>query len=226
MKILVEKAIRILKLILSRPQYTFIYLSLRAFTMIPPEWFVANLELLKIHKPPETGAIVECGTWKGGMIAGMARMLGKNREYYLFDSFEGLPPAKKIDGEAAIQWQKEKNPANYYNNCTASESDARAAMEKAGIQHAVIRKGWFNETLPEVSFEKGIAVLRMDADWYDSTMDIFNNLFDQVLPGGLILIDDYFTWEGCSRAVHDYLSKHERTERISSHNGVCYLVKS
>jgi hypothetical protein len=39
------------------------------------------------------GAVVECGTWKGGMIAGMASLLGPQRHYYLYGSYEGLPPA-------------------------------------------------------------------------------------------------------------------------------------
>ena len=68
--------------------------------------------------------------------------------------------------------------------------------------------------------------LRMDADWYDSTMDILTNLFPQMNKGGVIIIDDYYHWEGCTRAVHDYLSKHECTEAITSTSlGVCFIVK-
>lgn len=225
MKKVVSNAKRVLKLMLARRKFTSIYLQLREYTMIPPEWYVANLELVDNSNAPKQGAIVECGTWKGGMIAGVARLLGKDREYYLFDSFEGLPPAKDIDGESAISWQKEKDPANYYDNCKASETDALNAMKKAGIENPILKKGWFNETLPGMKFENGISILRMDADWYDSTMDIFTNLFDQVLPGGLILIDDYYTWDGCTRAVHDYLSEHKRPERITTHRGVCYMMK-
>ncbi len=159
------------------------------------------------------------------MIAGMASLLGKDRSYFLYDSFKGLPPAKEIDGASALAWQQDKDPNNYYDNCTADEADALAAMQKAGIREPKLVKGWFNETLPGTSFTEGIAILRLDADWYDSTMDILQNLFDQVNPNGLILIDDYYTWDGCTRAVHDYLSKNQRTERIRSFGGVGYIVK-
>jgi len=111
------------------------------------------------------------------------------------------------------------------HNCTADEADARAAMQKAGINDPVIMKGWFNETLPGANFPDGIAILRMDADWYDSTMDIFIHLFEKVNPNGLILIDDYYTWDGCTRAVHDYLSQNQRPERICTYGGVCYVLK-
>jgi len=40
------------------------------------------------------------------------------------------------------------------------------------------------------------------------------------------LIDDYYTWDGCARAVHDYLSGHERCERIASEGGVCFIKKT
>ena len=47
-----------------------------------------------------------------------------------------------------------------------------------------------------------------------------------VVKGGMILIDDYFIWDGCSRAVHDYLSKTQSTDRIRhTPEGVAYLIK-
>ena len=56
-------------------------------------FYIANL-VLSGRAAGVPGAIVECGTWKGGMIAGIASLLGASREYYLYDSFEGLPPAE------------------------------------------------------------------------------------------------------------------------------------
>jgi hypothetical protein len=44
----------------------------------------------------------------------------------------------------------------------------------------------------------------MDGDWYQSTLDILENLYDSVVAGGRIQIDDYGHWEGCRRAVHDF----------------------
>lgn len=206
------------------PKYTMIYLKLRNYTMIPHEIYAANLKL-SCSALSTPGAVVECGTWKGGMIAGMAMLFGCHRDYYLFDSFEGLPPAQPIDGKAAIEWQSNIESEFYYDNCTASERDAAKAMLLADIRDAKIQKGWFENTLPHASFPRGIAVLRMDADWYESTYQILESLFPFVNEGGLLIIDDYHTWDGCSKAVHDYLSKHKRPERINSYLGVCFIRK-
>jgi hypothetical protein len=75
--------------------------------------YCANLRLAERfrHLP---GAVVECGTWKGGMIAGLACVFGARRAYYLFDSFEGPPAAKEIDGAAALRWQADTQSPRYH----------------------------------------------------------------------------------------------------------------
>jgi O-methyltransferase len=171
------------------------------------------------------GAVVECGVWRGGMCAGLANLLGPRRDYWLFDSFEGLPPAKDIDGKAALAWQEDKAAPGYYQNCSAEESFAQEAMKRAGAVHVNLVKGWFEHTLPDRTIPGGISLLRLDGDWYDSTMTCLEALFQQVVPGGLIVIDDYYTWDGCSRAVHDYLSQTAATERISSLDNVCFIKR-
>jgi len=192
--------------------------------MIPQDVYIANLKLAGAAAAIP-GAIVECGTWKGGMIAGMAMILGRRRDYYLFDSFEGLPPAQPIDGPAARRWQQDTRSPHYFDNCTAAASDAAAAMALAGIPDARIVKGWFEETLPAASFPQGIALLRLDADWYASTYQVLSSLFRFVNENGLIIVDDYYCWDGCARAVHDFLSRQKRPERISSYRGVCFIRK-
>jgi hypothetical protein len=82
-----------------------LYEKYSSYTMIPKNTFIENLKLCRnlstIH-----GCVVECGVWRGGMIASIAEILGKDRNYYLFDSFEGLPEAKEIDGKDALAWQR------------------------------------------------------------------------------------------------------------------------
>src|SRR5271163_991096 len=173
----------------------------RDFTMIPEQPYSANLQLaLRVDRVP--GAIVECGTWRGGMTAGIADILGPHRSYFLFDSFDGLPPAREIDGQAALAWQKDTSSPTYYDNCRATEGEARTAMSMSAAKQFTIVKGWFNETLPKAGTGP-IALLRMDADWYDSTKQILASLADFVVPEGVIIVDDYYTWEGCARAVNE-----------------------
>ena len=192
--------------------------------MIPRKVYVANLELCRQYKKVE-GDIIECGTWKGGMIAGMVSILGADRVYFLFDSFKGLPEVKEIDGPDARAWQSNKNDVYYFDNCKAEESDAEKAMTLSGAKHYSIHKGWFNESMEKFSSPNGIAILRLDADWYDSTMDCLVHLFPKINKGGVLILDDYYTWEGCSKAIHDYLSVNQLPHRIQSYRGICYLIK-
>lgn len=192
--------------------------------MIPPALYAKNLQLAESvrHLP---GCVVECGVWRGGMSAGLASVLGPDRNYFLFDSFEGLPPAQEIDGERAMKWQRDTASPSYYDNCSASEGFAREAMKLAGVQSAHFHPGWFKDTLPHFESTEPICLLRLDGDWYESTMQCLTYLFDRVTPGGLIVLDDYYAWDGCSRALHDYLSSHGAQERIRSLDDICYMIK-
>lgn len=202
-----------------------IYKTFKDYTMIPKETYIQNLVLIDRLKKTD-GCIVECGTWRGGMIGGIATMLGNKRNYFLFDSFEGLPKAQQIDGESAIQWQKDINSPTYFDNCKAEIIHAEEAMKLSNVTNFYIHKGWFSETLPKFSKNEKIAILRLDGDWYESTMDCLENLYDAVFIGGIIILDDYYAWSGCSRAVHDFLSKHSLPDRIYQwDNSICYIVK-
>lgn len=132
------------------------------------------------------------------------------RRSVLLDSFQGLPASTERDGERAHERMKEADLL------VSSQARAEAAMRRAGSKDFSIRAGWFNETVPKYAAERPqIAVLRLDGDWYDSTMVCLEHLYPLVAPGGVTLIDDYGHWDGCTRAVHDYLSRIDSAEPIN-----------
>lgn len=208
-------------------RYAKIYRKVKKFTMVPEIEFYDNLCLVEFYGVAK-GCVVECGVWKGGMSAAIAKLLGTERAYFLFDSFEGLPPAKDIDGKGAIAWQADKSSPFYFDNCKANESDAITAMKMVGSENFKTIKGYFNETLPDFKSQEKISVLRLDGDWYDSTMECLINLYPHVAEKGLIIIDDYYLWEGCRKAVHDYLSRNSLPDRIRQFNNgnVYYIIKN
>lgn len=194
------------------------------FTMVPAPAFAHNLDVCRA-RAPASGCIVECGVWRGGMSAAMADTL-PGRRHYLFDSFEGLPPAREEDdGAAAIAWQKDTQSPFYYDNCSAERGFAERAMAQSRARETILMPGWFADTLADFTPAEPIAVLRLDGDWYDSTMQCLTGLYRHVMPGGLILIDDYYFWDGCARAVHDFLSTHKLTDRLEQRPGLCFWVK-
>lgn len=213
----------------NKPNYFYqeIYNKYKNFTMIPSQSYIENLKFCDKYKSLE-GDVVECGTWKGGMIAGIADVLGDyGRTYYLFDSFEGLPSAKIIDGEAAINWQKNKESETYYNNCTADIIEAEEAMRLSKAKNVQIIKGWFNETLPKFDHSNRIAILRLDGDWYESILVSMEFLYPLVVKNGIVIIDDYYFWDGASRAIHYYLNKINSSSKIYTLcKGIAYIIKN
>ena len=223
---IIATAKKYLKEIGSYLYYRPVHKKFSEFSMVTRRDFIDCLKLVSKFKGIK-GSIIECGVWRGGMIAGIAEVMGNNRHYYLFDSFEGLPEAKEIDGETAIAWQADKESAIYYDNCKAEMEWAQKAMKLANVSDKTsFIKGWFDDTVPQFKTDEQIAVLRLDGDWYDSTMVCLEHLFPKVATGGLIILDDYYAWDGCSKALHDYLSKYKRPERIiKAYSSGCYLIK-
>ena len=193
-------------------------------TLLPAGQFVDNLVVARLARSVP-GDLVECGTWRGGMSAALAWAL-PDRHSVLLDSFEGLPDAKAIDGPAAVHWS---TVLRDHDNCTAEEQWAHDAMARVGQRDYELLTGWFDVTVPTYAQrQRPIAVLRLDGDWYDSTMVCLEHLFPLVAPDGIVIIDDYFDWDGCSRAVHDYLSSQQSPERLrtSKAGEFAYVVKT
>jgi hypothetical protein len=214
------------------PRYDRIWRRFRKCTMVSRRAYIGNLHLSQTtlaDKSLSAGAIVECGTWKGGMSAGLLSVCRGQRDFYFFDSFEGLPPPQPVDGERALQWQQNTHAPEYHDNNRADRSAFEALVRSVarGDQTVHVRNGWFSETLKGFEAKSGIALLRLDGDWYSSTMDCLEALYDQMLPGGVIIIDDYLVWDGCTRAVHDFLSARKAVEgvRQSRFGGVFHIIK-
>jgi O-methyltransferase len=212
---------RVLNYAESERRYRAIFRKFRNCTQIPQTAYVANLRLAATIRYV-SGSIVECGTWRGGMIAGIAAVLGPERHYRLFDSYEGMPPAQEIDGAKALAWEQNTTDPAYHNNCRACEAEAAEAMRLAGAKKVTITKGWFRDTLPKNNWGP-VALLRVDADWYDSTMQILENFANMVVSGGLILVDDYYLFEGCTLAVNEWAARKKWMIHESKFGEVCYI---
>lgn len=205
-------------------QYRVLFNKYKNYSMIPEEIFITNLELCGRFLSTE-GDIVECGVWRGGMIAAITELAELKKRAHLFDSFEGLPPAKEIDGKEALNWQKNTKGETYFDNCTADESFAMDAMKQSGSNSYRLYKGWFQNTLDQYE-GKPISILRLDGDWYDSIKVCLDKLYPFVTEGGVIVLDDYYTWDGCTKAVHDYLSEIKSPSRVYQwNNQVAYIIK-
>src|SRR5262245_12410525 len=146
------RALRAIKLLRLHNKY-------REFTMASAGQFWRNLLIVDQRRHVQ-GCVIECGVWRGGMSAGIAEVLGADREYFRFDSFEGLPAATAADGERAMAWQRDVQSPTYYDNCRAPIDFAQRAMGLSSARKYEIVKGWFEETLPKFVPPCPIAILR------------------------------------------------------------------
>ena len=180
----------------------------RPYTMLGEARLYSLFSLAKyICAQDVRGNFVECGVAAGGSSALLAEVMARysqqSRRLFCFDTFEGMPAASVFD----ISHGRPADATGWgAGTCAAPEASAREACQKLGVEKLVEPiKGVFADTLP-VNRERigSIALLHMDGDWYSSTRDILENLFDQVVTGGRIQIDDYGCWEGCKRAVREF----------------------
>jgi hypothetical protein len=150
------------------------------------------------------GDLIETGVWRGGSCIFMRGILKayrvKDRRVWVADSFAGLPRPNP-----------EKYPADAGDTQYTSTPVAipleqvKANFERYGLADDQVRflKGWFKDTLPTAPIEK-LAVLRLDGDMYESTMDGLSNLYPKLSVGGYVIVDDYNVIAGCKKAIHDY----------------------
>ena len=175
----------------------------RGYTAVFVPRLVALYKLSEeINQRSLPGDIVECGVYNGGSAAIMASFCEKSplsRTVWLFDSFEGLPKPTDKDGDEA--------PA-YEGWCHGDLSKVKKVLRKLHIPESRVHivKGWFQDTFPSVQI-RDIAILHIDADWYESVKLCLEKFYDSVQPGGYIVLDDYGDWEGCRIATDEFLKK-------------------
>jgi O-methyltransferase len=190
---------------------------------------ICNLEAIARHMISRgvAGSFVECGTWRGGALAYWAHSYLRNgglperSAIFGFDSFEGMPQMTRHDGDAVARWLHRKSLGDLTPDVLrgtlapsghnlATEADCRATVMASGFPSSRIWiiKGWFQNTLPAHKAAIGsIAALRLDCDFYESTRCCLDTLYDQVVSGGAVIIDDYGAFPGCRKAVDEFLTE-------------------
>lgn len=190
-------------------EFERIYRVIKPYTMVGrPRLFALYCNALQICRENIPGDFVECGACRGGSAALLAYVAKTHsrvpRKVYACDTFEGMPEPGAADCHKGMDAAQCGFPAGSLR--APIETGLSEVARRAGVADIVTPvKGLFRDTLPGLAAKIGpLSLLHADGDWYDSTMDIFRNLFEKVSAGGYVQIDDYGHWEGCRRAVEDY----------------------
>lgn len=198
------------------PRHDDIWNSVRHATMTSPQRVCALCEAIdRLWQLGIEGDIVECGVWRGGsMMAAALSLLDHedcSRSLWLFDTFEGMtePEKKDIDheGNFASQLMESTDRTEESVWCIAGLEEVKSNLYSTGYPQENLRfvAGPVEQTLSgDASLPDRIALLRLDTDWYGSTLHELEVLFPRLVPGGALIIDDYGHWQGCQQAVDEY----------------------
>ncbi|MFI7383090.1 TylF/MycF/NovP-related O-methyltransferase [Streptomyces sp. NPDC049813] len=190
--------------------------AVKPWTMTSPERlnaFILATRYVVRHGIP--GDIVECGVWRGGSMQACAKTLlgcgATDRDLYLFDTFEGMTPPTdedlRRDGTPAADMLARHGKENAIW-AYATLDDVRSGFEQVPYPAERVHyvQGKVEETVPGQAPDR-IAILRLDTDWYASTKHELDHLYDRLVPGGVLLIDDYGYWQGSRQAVDEFLER-------------------
>lgn len=191
-------------------------LEMQQYTMTSPERIYGLIQAVKyISRQQISGSIVECGVWRGGSMMAAAKTLmmsdSHNRDLYLFDTYDGMTKPTTEDGSAAAaKFEETKRDEDSSDWCYASLEDVQKNLKMTGYSQGETHfvKGKVEDTIPE-NAPDNIALLRLDTDWYTSTLHELNHLYPRLAVGGVLIIDDYGRWQGARQAVDEYLAKND-----------------
>ncbi len=167
-----------------------------------------NLEqcLLAIIRDNIPGDLIETGVWRGGSVIFMLSVLKafqiNDRNVWAADSFQGLPKPDEM------RYPADKGDICYQRSFTAvSLEEVKSNCSKYGLLDEQVKfiPGWFKDTLPNAPM-KSLALIRLDGDMYESTIQALENLYPKLSRGGYVIVDDYAA-PPCRQAVEAFRIK-------------------
>jgi len=195
------------------PAFEAIYVKCRPFTMTGRARMYALWQAINYTRGLP-GSFVECGVWRGGssMLADLTlREAAVPRPIWMYDTYEGMPPPGPDDvdwiGMSPLDdWDAIKAEDGNVFAC-ASLDDVKASIRSVGLDVSMIKfvAGRVEDTIPATMPDE-IAVLRLDTDWYESTLHELRHLWPRLVSGGVLIVDDYGHWQGARKAVDEFFA--------------------
>lgn len=157
------------------------------------------------------GDFMEAGVWRGGAaiaMATIAKYYNQCRTTWLLDSFQGMPP---LNTECPHE-------VTDYSALTGLAVPLQAVVDAFKLfdvfDRVVFVPGWLKDTLPGLVLSSPLAVLRLDTDYYESTLISLVTLYPAISPGGWVVVDDYDCVPGAKTAVDQYRQERNITHQM------------
>jgi O-methyltransferase len=161
------------------------------------------------------GDVVECGVWRGGSMMLMAHALqhfgDMSRQLYLYDTYAGMTEPDDVDidydGNAMKPIWNFAAQQGLMMGAGEALDGVKANMRSTGYPESQMHfiAGNVLETIP-AQLPSSIALVRLDTDWYKSTLHELQHLYDLIVPNGVLIIDDYGWCRGARKATDEFFS--------------------
>jgi len=160
-----------------------------------------------------TGDFVEAGVWRGGSSIVAKKFLSGERSFYLFDTYTGMTKPTIHDyrvgassNTSTVEHWKNQSKSTHNEWVFASLEEVEKHFRSFKLLDGSINfiKGNVLKTLLSSNLPKKISLLRLDTDFYDSTLIELQVLWPRLVSGGILILDDYGHWDGARRAVDEY----------------------
>lgn len=202
-----------------RGEYDFlsIYSKCKPYTMTSIERMYALYSATRyLIDAGVKGSFVECGVYKGGSMMMCAYTLNRmgvtDRDIYLYDTYRGMPEPSHhdtdfVDQHAQEIWMKSQN-SDFNDWCFSSLDECRSNILATSYPEERFKfiEGKVEDTIP-LTIPSEIALLRLDTDWFHSTLYELKHLFPLLSKNGVLIIDDYGHWKGARKAADKYFSE-------------------
>lgn len=181
-----------------------------------------------------TGALVEAGTALGGSAVLMAAVKSQTRPFCVFDAFGMIPPPSARDGDDVHE---------RYENIRSGQAAGIAGSTYYGYEENLLQKveqtfsqydlgtkannihlvkGLYEDSL---YLDQPVALAHIDCDWYESVMVCLERIAPHLVVGGVLVIDDYFSWSGCRTAVDEFFA-HRRDQFVFEVHNRLHIIKA
>ena len=185
---------------------------------------VRNLLYDVLHNDID-GDYIETGVWRGGSSVFAKAVLstevgGSNRKSYVCDSFRGLPPGDRSLHKGDQGW--DHTPYLEVPDLIVAENFFKLSLLDPKV---IFAKGFFKDTMPVLKDKiESLAIMRLDGDMYQSTVDVLYNLYDKLSVGGYVIIDDWFGFPA-KDACEDFFKVHKISPKIVPVDTHCAYFK-
>jgi O-methyltransferase len=187
-----------------------------SLTFLEPEALTdlyETVQALELRNLP--GMLIEAGCAAGGSAIVMAAAKSQARRLCVYDVFGMIPPpSDKDDSDVHIRYSVIRTgraegigDRKYYGY----EADLLAKVEENFKKHGLpapennvqLIKGLFQDTL---RIDEPVLLAHIDGDWYESVRVCLERIEPALVAGGSFVIDDYYAWSGCRKAVDEFFA--------------------